>query len=108
MQDDPELRRLLWHLLGGTRGGENRARILHYLRMRPSNLNQVAKGLRLDYNAVEHHIATLRRNNLVIASGEHYGMTWFLSPWLEGHYEIFGEVCNRLRYPVMGWESGEE
>ena len=28
MPDDPELRRLLWFLLGGKRGGENRARII--------------------------------------------------------------------------------
>lgn len=98
MQDDPDLRRMLWHLLGGTRGGENRARILNHLRNRPSNLNQVAKSLGLDYNAIEHHIDTLRKNSLVIATGERYGMTYFLSPWLEGHYEIFEEVCRGLRY----------
>ena len=98
MQDDPDLRRMLWHLLGGTRGGENRARILRHLRSRPSNLNQVAKSLGLDYNAIEHHVKTLRKNNLLIASGERYGMTYFLSPWLDGHYEIFEEVCRGLRY----------
>ncbi len=98
VQNDPELRRMLWHLLGGTRGGENRARILHLLKKRPSNLNQIAKNLGLDYNAIEHHVGALRKNNLVIAAGERYGMTYFPSPWLEGHYEIFEEVCKGLHY----------
>lgn len=98
MPDDPELRRLLWYLLGGTRGGENRARILHHLRIRPSNLNQVAKHLGMDYNAIEHHVRVLRRNSLVVSSGEKYGMTYFLGPWLESHFEIFETICGRLGY----------
>src|SRR2546425_2583558 len=56
MPDDPELRRLLWFLLGGTVGGETRARIVYALRERPSNINQLAGKLGLQYKAVQHHI----------------------------------------------------
>ena len=96
MPDDPELRRLLWYLLGGTRGGENRGRIIHELRKRPSNLNQLATKLSLEYRSVQHHIEVLKKNQLVTSEGERYGLTYFLSPWLEAHNDIFYEIAKKL------------
>lgn len=97
MSDDPELRRLLWFLLGGTRGGASRVKIIRALRERPSNLNQLATKMGVQYRLVQHHIGVLKRNSLVTATGEHYGMTYFLHPWLESHYEIFEELAHRLK-----------
>jgi predicted transcriptional regulator len=97
LADDPELRRLLWYLLGGTRGGENRATIVRAIRERPRNLHQLSKDLGLQYNLVQHHVMVLKRNSLVTATGEHYGLTYFLSPWLEAHYEIFETVSRELK-----------
>ena len=97
LADDPDLRRLLWYLLGGTRGGENRAKIIQALRARPSNLNQLANGLGMQYRLVQHHVEVLKRNSLVTAAGEHYGMTYFLHPWLESHMDVFEDVAKRLR-----------
>ena len=96
LPDDPELRRLLWYLLGGTRGGENRARIIYELKNRPSNLNQLSKKLELEYRSIQHHIEVLRKNTLVTSQGERYGLTYFLSPWLEAHYNIFEEIVKKL------------
>ena len=96
MAEDPELRRLLWYLLGGTRGGENRARIVRAIKERPRNLNQLATDLGFQYNLVQHHVGVLKRNSLVSAVGEHYGMTYFLSPWLEAHFEVFEAVTREL------------
>ncbi len=98
MPDDPELRRLLWHLLGGARGGENRARIIHELHARPSNLNQLAKKLGLEYRAIQHHIEILRKNSLIMSQGEHYGMTYFITPFLEAHIDVFNEICAKLNF----------
>ncbi len=100
--DDPELRRLLWFLLGGTVGGENRARIIYALRERPSNINQLAVKLALQYKAVQHHIEVLKKNSLIVSSGEHYGMTYMLTQWFEAHFEIFDEICARV-----GFRPGE-
>jgi predicted transcriptional regulator len=97
LADDPELRRLLWYVLGGTRGGENRAKILRALKDRPRNLNQLAKDMGMQYNLVQHHVAVLKRNSLVSSVGEHYGMTYFLSPFLEAHFEVFENVTRELR-----------
>jgi DNA-binding transcriptional ArsR family regulator len=96
MTEDPELRRLLWYLLGGTRGGENRARIIHELRNRPSNLNQLATKLSLEYRSIQHHTEVLKKNSLVSAQGEHYGLMYFLTPWLEAHLDLFDEITKKL------------
>ena len=96
MADDPELRRLLWYLLGAIRGGENRARVLRALKERPSNINQLSSKLQMDYRLVEHHMNVLRKNSMVISEGEHYGRVYFLSSWLESHFEIFEELVKKL------------
>jgi predicted transcriptional regulator len=98
MPEDPELRRLLWFLLGGSRGGANRARIILRLRDKPSNQNQLATDLNLQYKAIQHHIKVLSRNSLVLGTGEKYGMTYSLSPWLESRFETFLEVCRKLSF----------
>jgi predicted transcriptional regulator len=96
MPDDPELRRLLWFLLGGSRGGANRARILFRLREKPSNQNQLAVDLSLQYKAIQHHVRVLARNSLVVATGEKYAVTYSLNPWLEAKFDVFLEVCRKL------------
>jgi predicted transcriptional regulator len=98
MSDDPELRRLLWFLLGGSRGGENRARIIRCIRAKPSNLNQIAGELGLQYKAVQHHMRILVTNSLVVTSGEKYGLLYSLNPWFEAHFEEFEQVCNKLGF----------
>jgi len=97
MPDDPELRRLLWYLLGGTRGAENRVKIIRAIRERPRNLNQLATDLGFQYTLVQHHVGVLKRNSLVSTVGEHYGMTYFLSPWLDAHFEVFEAVARELK-----------
>jgi predicted transcriptional regulator len=96
MPEDPDLRRLLWFLLGGSRGGVNRARIMNRLHAKPSNQNQLAVDLGLQYKAIQHHVRILQRNSLIVGTGERYGMTYSLSPWLEARIEVFQEVCRRL------------
>ncbi len=102
MPDDPELRRLLWFLLGGSRGGANRARIIMRLRDKPSNQNQLASDLGLQYKAIQHHIKVLVRNSLVMGTGEKYGMTYSPSPWMEARFDIFLEVCKKLKLDPSG------
>jgi DNA-binding transcriptional ArsR family regulator len=98
VKDDPDLRRLLWYLLGATRGGETRARLMSEMRKQPGNINQLSKRLGLEYRSVQHHIDVLEKNSLLASTGEHYGRTYSLSPWLEAHVELFEEICRRLRF----------
>jgi predicted transcriptional regulator len=94
--NDPELRRLLWFLLGGKRGGENRARIIQAIRICPMNLNQLANELDLQYKAVQHHVKILLNSSVIIPSGEGYGTVYILHPWFKHHIEIFDDVCETI------------
>ncbi len=100
MRDEPELRRLLWFLLGGSRGGLNRARIIQRLRERPSNQNQLAGELGMQYKAVQHHVRVLLRSSLLMGAGEKYGVTYSLSPWLDSRMDIFDEICRKLHFDL--------
>jgi DNA-binding transcriptional ArsR family regulator len=98
MPDDQELRRLLWYVLGGARGGVNRARIIHELSARPLNMNQLAEKLGVDYRTITHHIGVLRGNSLVGSQGDRYGAMYFLSPRLEAGLGIFAEIVGKLHF----------
>ena len=98
MSDDPDFRRLLMFLLGGSRGGENRARIIRHLRAKPSNMNQLAGDLGLQYKAIQHHVRILVNSSLLVSSGEKYGMVYSLNPWFEAHIDIFDQICGKLGF----------
>ena len=51
---DPNAKRLLWFLFAGSRGGENRIKIISLLKERPYNINQLAEVLGVDYKAIQH------------------------------------------------------
>lgn len=102
MEEDPELRRALWFLLGGKRGGVNRARIIFFLRERPRNLNQLANDLQVQYKTIQHHVKVLLDSTLVVASGEGYGSVYSLSPWFEAHIETFDRICEKLGLVAEG------
>jgi DNA-binding transcriptional ArsR family regulator len=89
---DPEAKRLLWFLFAGSRGGENRIRIIDLLKGQPYNMNQLAEALDLDYKAVQHHVGVLEKNNMVTKAGEKYGVLYFISNYLEANVEAFNEV----------------
>jgi len=87
-------------LLGGSRGGENRAKILSAIKSKPSNLNQLAKVIEVDYRSVQHHMAVLQKNNLVVSAGQRYGVVYSIHPYLGYHFQAFEEICTELGYPL--------
>jgi predicted transcriptional regulator len=96
MANDPQARRLLWFVFAGSRGGLNRLRIISTIKDKPMNTNQLANELGLDYKAIQHHINVLEKNNLISKEGEKYGVTFFISTFLEVNMETFDEIANKL------------
>jgi len=96
MANDPDAKRLLWFVFAGSRGGLNRLRIISELKKQPLNINQLAKELSLDYKAIQHHIKILDKNNLITKMGEKYGVTYFISTFLEVNMETFEEIEAKL------------
>jgi DNA-binding transcriptional ArsR family regulator len=93
---DPTARRLLWYLFAGSRGGENRIKIIHLLQDTPLNINRMAEVLDLDYKAVQHHVDVLEKNNLVSRMGEKYGIMYFVSNYLESNMDTFKEIITKI------------
>jgi len=87
----------LWWLIAGSKGGENRARIILELKNRPYNANKLAEKLSLDYKTIRHHMDVLDENNIVESTGEKYGALYFLSDEMEGSYDTFMDIWEEFK-----------
>ena len=91
----------LWYIIAATRGGINRARILHALHERPHNANDLASLLDLDYKTIRHHLDVLRENDYVMLMGDNsYAALYSLSPRLQFHFDEFLEIWKRINHGV--------
>ncbi len=88
---------MFWVLFVGSRGRTNRIRIMSALRKRPSNRNQLATELGMDYKGIQHHIKILEGNNLVKKIGNHYGVIYYVSALFENSEAVFDEIVDRLQ-----------
>jgi len=95
---DPNAKRLLWFLFAGSRGGDNRMKIIDLLKDRPYNINQLSESLGLDYKAIQHHILVLQKNNIITKMGEKYGVLYFISNYLEANIEAFNEIKSKINH----------
>lgn len=87
---------LLWYVLTGTRGGENRTRILRALDERPRNPNQLAEALDLDYTTVRHHLDVLEDHGIVEQSGEGYGAVYLPTEQTRHHWDTVETILESL------------
>jgi DNA-binding transcriptional ArsR family regulator len=89
------MRQVLWWLVGGSRGGRNRLRILRVLEERPMNTNQLANELGLNYRTVQHHLEVLEENTIVTTEGGNYGTVYFLSDRMRENMDVLDEVADQ-------------
>lgn len=92
---DKDIENLLWWLAVGTRGGPTKLRLLRALRECPSNTNQLALTLGVDYKTAQHHLRLLARNGVVTSLGEGYGRVFFLSERVAENYAWFERAYQR-------------
>jgi len=90
------MERVLWWLIAGTKGGNNRAKIISTLHKRPYNANQLSKMLNMDYKNVRHHIKVLEDNKVILSSGDKYGNMYFLSSEMKNNYELFEHIWHEI------------
>ncbi len=92
------MKRVLWYLIAGSRGGVNRARIIEALHDRPYNVNQLSQELDLDYKTIQHHIKVLEDHNIVNSTNEKkYGAMIFLSNRMEDNYKTYLEIMSKMK-----------
>jgi len=87
---------VLWYVLTGTRGGENRARILRAIDERPRNANQLADALDLDYKTVRHHLDVLMENDIVENSGDDYGAIYLPTDRARNQWDTVEEIIEKV------------
>ena len=95
-KSDKQTRKLLIYLFTSTRGGFTRLRIIMLLLDKSYNTHQLAQQLDLDYNAVQHHMKVLEKNNMVSKIGEKYGAIFHLSNFLELNINTLDEAIDKL------------
>ena len=106
---DPRFKRVLWYLIGSTKGGVNRAKILEFVNTQPANANQIATQLKLDYKTVIHHLKVLSENGLIITdTKDSYGATYFLTPLMEKNYPSFESILAKIGNKNSGSSSSSK
>lgn len=91
------LKRVLWHILGGTRGGPLRIDILRLLQDRPYNTNQLAEHLGRDYKTIQHHLRVLKKNRILDEQGTgQYGSVFFFSKDMEDSLAEFEAIAAKV------------
>ncbi|MFT4883904.1 MAG: putative ArsR family transcriptional regulator [Natronomonas sp.] len=90
------MEKALWYLIAGTRGGENRARIIRLLSERPRNANELADALDVEYNTVRHHLDMLVEHDVLEPGGTDYGKMYFLSDRFERHRDEFENITEKM------------
>jgi DNA-binding transcriptional ArsR family regulator len=93
------VKRILWWLIAGSKGGINRARIIQALHKRPYNANQLTQLFGLDYKTIRHHLDILKKHQVIISMGEGYGTMYFLSDQMKSKYDEFLEIWNQVEVP---------
>ena len=87
---------VLWYVMTGTRGGENRVRILRAIDERPRNANKLAEELDLDYKTVRHHLDVLMENDIVENSGDDYGAVYLPTGQARDHWETVEQIIEKV------------
>ncbi|MFC6787077.1 ArsR family transcriptional regulator [Halobaculum halobium] len=87
---------VLWYVLTGTRGGENRVRILRTLDERPRNANKLAEALELDYTTVRHHLDVLCDNDVLRKQGGDYGAVYLPTDRARQHWETVEQIMEQV------------
>ncbi len=88
---------VFWRLFVGSRGPANRIRIMSALRKMSYNRNQLSTVLGIEYKAIQHHLKVLEGNNLVIKTGNRYGLIFCVSALFENSEFVFDEIVDRLK-----------
>lgn len=87
---------VLWYVLTGTRGGENRVRILRAVESRPRNANKLADALELDYTTIRHHLDVLMENDIVEKQGDDYGAIYIPTDRARYNWETIEQIIEKV------------
>jgi predicted transcriptional regulator len=94
---DIKFKRMLWAIIGCTKGGTNRARIIDILHNKSLNTHQIATMIKLDYKTVRYHIQILQKNHIIQKEDKRYGAKLELDDMMNENIEYFKEIVSEIR-----------
>ena len=95
-QQDRRFKMILWSIIGGTRGGVNRAKILNIISKTPMNANKIATILNLDHKTVLHHVKILAKNNLIVKAEKNYAAEFELTKIMKDNQNVLEEIIQKI------------
>ncbi len=95
MHDARIFRKSVLYLIGATRGGPMRLRIISELMKKPLNPNMLAQMLGVDYKTIVHHLDVLRKNNWVVKDGKKYAEVFMLA-FTEEQKQVFQAILAEI------------
>jgi DNA-binding transcriptional ArsR family regulator len=86
--NDSAYMRILMYIFLGTRGGQNRLKIVRLVKGEAMNANKIASKLSLDYKTIQYHLKVLQENDILESDppDAKYGTMYFLSPKMEQNF----------------------
>jgi DNA-binding transcriptional ArsR family regulator len=105
-----KVKKRLWHLVVGTRGGLKRAEIIALVGRRPYNAHEISRLMGVDYKTARHHLRVLVENGVLDASEDHYGTLYFWSAALQQNLPVWQEIWAAVGRNVSepGRSKGDE
>jgi DNA-binding transcriptional ArsR family regulator len=94
---EANIKRVLWYVLAGTKGGLTRIKIIELLRNRPYNTNQMSEELKMDYKTIQHHIKVLEDNRIITYEKKKYGTMYFTSQMFNQYSHIYEEIKKKIK-----------
>ncbi len=93
------MKRILWWLIAGTKGGRTRSEIIDELTNSPANANQLTEQLGYDYKTIRHHLEVLQDNKIITQEGDRYGAVYFLTDSMEKNLKTYQEIRGKIKKP---------
>jgi DNA-binding MarR family transcriptional regulator len=84
-----------WYLIGATRGGPTRIKIINEIIETPKNTNQISTSLKVDYKTAQHHLEKLLKMNWVTKSMDKYGELYFVT-FTDEEKEILKKIIKKI------------
>ncbi len=93
---DKHINELFSSVFTGMSGRYTRLKIICVLTEDPMNTLELSKKLDLDYKTIQHNLAVLEKNNLIIREGKGYGDIFFPSEIISSNLPTLYSVIRKV------------
>lgn len=90
----------LYWLLGGSKGGPTRLKILIEIKRSPMNPNQISRRLGLGYKTTMYHLNILEKSGLIKRLNNKYGAPYYTTELVDSNWAKIIKLASKLGIDV--------